>query len=558
MGAFLYSNKKINTEKIVEVFESRGHRNIISEEKNGETIVYASKILTPNHSYLSGSNLSPNVDDFIIGVGTYFYDGMFGDNALRKVYENLETVLKDNPVYGHWAFVVHKNGKTYVFSDMTGSLRLYVWYDGDTITVTTSLTASYSSITNPTIDKTRLSAFLAGNMGCDGPFVEGIENFNSLKYVEITPNEGFKLIDREIPKVKRIETMEEAIPYVRELFACQIAQLRAIGEEKVSIELTGGLDSRLIASNLKTAGFNYDFLNYPLFGPDKEVATEISRGLNKRLLIQTNIPIPDRIEDHFGEFDFGFDYFRQYANSRWNIENRIQFSGALGECITTPLCVDMLNDTRPEILLAKLTPGELMNDECKREYIERAVNYYVERGFERSKQMTEQELARFEMILLGQLCGDFMYNSGCQAHIYFYNMYVEWHFSHFVSNIAFDVKNRRMLSIALIKAIDPELADYPFVSRRRTKRKSVKSVTKLPLHYFSYNKIKKIAPKILVDFIYEKMGRSFNKEKFEQIDIDYYKELVNVDEIKRHRNLYSDTLNRMYSVDILRRMLSIQ
>ena len=46
MGAFFYCNKQIETSKIQKVFETRGHKKIQSDVKNGETLVYAGKILT--------------------------------------------------------------------------------------------------------------------------------------------------------------------------------------------------------------------------------------------------------------------------------------------------------------------------------------------------------------------------------------------------------------------------------------------------------------------------------------------------------------------------------
>lgn len=558
MGTFLFSTKKVKEEKVKEAFETRGHQSVEIIKAGSNTIIRAGKILVDNNSYISGAKLGGTDSDYIIGVGTFFYNGKFADDALRDIWDNWDAILKDNPIYGHWAFLVHKNGKTHILNDMSGSLRLFYKQDGDDILITTSMVGAIAAIDQPRFDKVRLSAYLAANFGGDIPFVEGLENFNSLKYLEIEDGKAPVWVDRIIPDTKRIDKLDEAVEYVKALFKQQTDQIKAIGKEKISIELTGGLDSRLTSSNLRQAGLNFDFLNYPLFGPDKEVAEIVSKGLGKKLLMQTNIPLSDgEIESHYGEFDNAYYYFRQYANPRWNIVNRLQFSGALGECINTPLCIDMLDDTRVEILLPKLVDTEMMSNDCKGAYKKYLIDYYQKRGFDTSSPMSQKRQTEFEQIMLGQLCGDYMYNSGCQAHIYFYNMFVEWHFNHFISDIAFDVKNGRKLTIALIKSIDPELASYPFVSRRRTKRKSVNSVKELPLHYFSYNGLKKMMPKAVVDFVYQRMGRSFDKTRFDVIDFDNYKDIVDVEELKRHRNLYSYTLNRMYSIEILRRILNI-
>jgi len=319
----------------------------------------------------------------------------------------------------------------------------------------------------------------------------------------------------------------------------------------------------LIASNLKTAGLNYDFLNYPLYGPDKEVSAQIAHGLCKRMLVQTNEPCAKDFKHHYGEFDYGFNFFRQYANPRWVVENKIQFSGGRGECIDTPDIysdedIKMMDDPRLEVLLPKLTIKKNMAPKKQDEYKKYLFHYFEQRGFDVHKKLSEKEQAEFTQMLCGQLTGDYMYNSGVQAHIYFYQIYNEWHFNHFITNIAFKAKMGRKLTLALITAIDPELGSYPFVSRRRTKRKSVNETNELPVQYCGYSGIKEKLPNWVVDFIYKRMGRVFSTERFNQIDFELYKDVINVKPLMSHPNLYSGILNRLCSVEILRKKIGIE
>lgn len=557
MGVFLYSNRPIDAEKVKSVFLSRGHKKVNCYKFGNETILHSGKTLVNNVGELKCNDLGGHPDDFILGIGTFFYKGQFGDKALKSIWLDFETILNENSIYGHWAFVVKKAGKTYVINDMSGCLRLYVVNDENGVVITSSIVSAIASINEPKYDKHRLCGYLTSSFANEIPFIKGIDNIDSWKYFQFDENNGARWIKRDLPEVKRINTMEEAVPYVRGLFKEQMSQIHAIGDERFSVELTGGLDSRLSTSNLDSDGFNYEFIHYPLFGPDKEIADIISARENKRMLVQTNIPIAENGKEHYGEFDYGFNFFRQYANPRWIIENRLQFSGALGECLSTPLCIDYLDDTRITTLVPKFTWNKLMKKDSVSGYHNYVIDYFKKRGFEVYEKLDEKELYNFEQMFEGQISGDFMYNSGAQAQIYFYNMYVEWHFNHFVSNIAYEIKNARRLTIACIKDINPRYAAYPFVSRRRTKRKSVNDVTELSLHYYSYNGVKKLLPNSVVDFIYEKMGRSFSKDRFDAIDLDFYKEVVDIDEIKRHRNLYSDTLNRMYSIEVLRKKFGI-
>ena len=563
MGVFLYSSAPISTERVERAFISRGHKKVTKRSvAGGSVLLSSSKILIDNKNFFSGADLGAPEEEFILGVGTYFYKGSHREEALKNIFADWDEVLRENNVYGHWAFVVRKNKVTYIVNDMSGTMRLYCSQQDGGLIVSSSMVATIAALENPKFDRLMLAAYLASHYGGELSPVDGIEDVNPLKYLKIEDGKEPQWIDRPIPETKRIETTEEAVEYVRGLFDEQIEQLKAIGDERISIELTAGLDSRLISANLKAAGFNYDFLNYPLFGPDKEISKQIADGLGKRLLIQTNIPCTDDLDNHYGEFDYGYDFFKQYANPRWVIEDKIQFSGARGECIDTP---DIFSDENPQmmetpnlnVLLEPLTTTDLMESNKKHEYLEWEKDFYQKRGIPSNRNLTEKEIVEFSQILFGQRSGDYRYNSGVQAHIEFYQIYNEWHFYHFITDIAIKAKCQRRLTLALIKTIDPEIGSFPFISRRRTKRNSVNETTELPLKYFSYNGIKKMLPNALVNFLYERMGRSFDKKRFSKIDFEYYRDVVKVDELMKYPNLYSGVLNRIYSIEVLRRILKI-
>lgn len=151
-----------------------------------------------------------------------------------------------------------------------------------------------------------------------------------------------------------------------------------------------------------------------------------------------------------------------------------------------------------------------------------------------------------------------MYNSGVQAHLYFYQIYNEYHFNHFIMDIAFEAKSGRKLTLALIKAIDSDLASFPFVSRRRTRMNSVAEVSELPIQYKSYNGIKRILPKFVVNFLFGRMGRKYDVKRLKGVDLSLYREVINVDKYKRYPNMYSGYLNRLSSVEVLRKKFNIQ
>lgn len=271
----------------------------------------------------------------------------------------------------------------------------------------------------------------------------------------------------------------------------------------------------------------------------------------------------DNVVSRYGEFDFGFDFYRQYCSNRWQIKNRFQFSGARGECIDTPDMysdedITMMNDPRLSVLLEPLCVRNELTPKYKKLYLDYLKKVYTSRGFDVNTSLSEKEQVRFNQMMAGQFTGDYMYNSGVQAHLYFYQIYNEYHFNHFIMDIAFEAKSGRKLTLALIKAIDSDLASFPFVSRRRTRMNSVAEVSELPIQYKSYNGIKRILPKFVVNFLFGRMGRKYDVKRLKGVDLSLYREVINVDKYKRYPNMYSGYLNRLSSVEVLRKKFNIQ
>lgn len=566
MGVFLYSTKHVNTERVINVFKTRGHENIKDHSNDSYSLVTAPKTLVKNVNYIGSETLGET--DFAIGVGTYFYKGAYGVDALKLVYDDLDEVLEKNPVFGHWAFCIKKGRKTYIFNDMSGFMRVFFAKEGDEYIFSTSMTAVMASMAHPKFDKVKLSGFLAGGYGAEATFVEDLTTIDPHKYITIDEKGQKSWHNRHIPDVPRIETLEEAVPYVKSLFEQQMKEVKsAIGSKKVYADATGGLDSRLVASNLHSSGIDFDYMNYPIFGPDSEIAKILADGLKKKLHTQTDIRIEkDQIAKHIGEFDYGNNFFRQYANPRWKLDNDFEFSGARGECIDLPDIysdedLSYMEDTRPEILLKNLTVGPIMTEVSKKEYLDYLMNFLSEReGFKKGVKLTEKQQVKFTQFFAGQY-GDAMYNSGAQANLYFYSMYNEWHFNHFISDIAFDAKKCRKLTLALISSIDPELGSFPFVSRMNTARQSVNEVKELPMKYSVYPTwLKKLMPIWLKNFLYNKVGLRKNNIDYsliEGIEWSIYKDVVKVDRLKKYPVYYHEIIKRMYSLEQVRKVCAI-
>lgn len=553
MGSFIFYNYNADISKAKTILKSKGHKQIETFSIDRGILLTTNKILVNNKNYVKFDN-----GDFIAGYGNFFYKKAHGIKAIELIFNefNLEKYDLPFPVYGHYAFIIHKGTKTVIFNDKAGTFRLYYKNEDNNVCISSSVLSVSSSINNPKFDDINLAAYLGGSFMSEQPVIEGVKNLNTFK-IAVFEDGKFSLVKKNNkPSPKRIDNLDEAVNHVTKLIDEQIEQWDAIRDETLSQELTGGLDSRLLACILTRGKFDFDFISYPLFGPDSKIARIVSSVVNKKLIIEENPPITNE-EECWGEFDTCFNYYRHYPSQRWTIPHKFQFSGLFGECLATEDGISQFKAGKAYLsdIVKAITVGPYVEKGMRDKLINRNMNYFEEIGIPNDKPLTELQLSVLTHEMLPKFTGDCLFVSGQNAHLFFYSIYNEWNFVNGVSHITMSVREGRKLSIAMIKHLNKKLADLPFVSRRRTKRNSVSSINSLPVVNKSYNKIKALLPNILVDFLYKRLGRIFSNEKLSQIDFSYYKNVVNINMLKKYPNLYSGILNRMYSLEIIRKKL---
>jgi hypothetical protein len=557
MGAFVFTNKRIDFPKTEIVLKSRGHKDIKLESRNNDTLVFAKKILVNTNNFVSYDS-----GDYILGIGTYIYKNKYGSDALNELYHDFELKIATEtfPIYGHFAMVIRKKGSTYIFTDNEGTLRAFVYQNNGEFIISNSELAIIANINNPQFDKVRLSAFIAAKYCSEVPFIRDVE-FLDPRVVYIYKGETLGKVNKTFPVVSRFDNAKEAQEFVLQKFKEQTDKLKAFQGNRFSVELTGGLDSRLISSNIHSAGYDFDFVNYGLYGADYEIASIVSKGLNRNLIMIENKPCLENFKENIGEFDLRFNFFGHYPNKRWRIPNIIQFSGLTGECLSLPEIYtdDGASQKCPTLskLLPELCLTKLMAERNRTEYLSLLFKYFENKGFKKDDILSEKGQTIVTQLLAGYYSGDYMYITAANASMYFYAMYDEWHFNYYITDIAFDIKDRRKLNIALIKKLDPEIGAFPFVSRLRTRRNSVNGINELTAKYRSYNWAKKALPRILVNYIYGKVGRSFPNHLLQDIDFSKYEDVVDCVSLKNYPNLYFNTLQRLYSLDVVRKQFNI-
>ena len=564
MGAFSYNN--CSKEIKQDVFVSKGHKNIkkidISRE---ERFVCCNKILVNNKNFLRLG------DDFIVGVGTYVYNKLFAYNALKEIWNDFQVsdCTLRYKLYGHYAFILKKNGVISIFTDRAGVFRVYYAMQHESIYVSTSMLSVVEQMEEPKIDNVKAAINVCGFFGREIPFVQGVEILGGNKFIQIKELKA-RIFDRcSMIEEKHIVDLNEAIGYVKGLINEQIEQFKYIqkslnkeGFDSVfSVEITGGLDSRLLSGILRYGKLNYSYVHYPLFGPDKEIADIIATTLNKKIEIIENLVESNNYKIYYGEYDSRFNLLGHYPNQRWKIPHLIKFSGLRGECIST---ADIQQKKYEKYSVEQYIDLFLKNSMINNSLLEPCKEYMVNDVCSNLKIKRGVPLSQYQVTLLvqfiyAQRTGDGFFLSAMGAHLWSWSIYNEAWFILSAANIDVDVRRKRKLTIALIKDLDSKLATLPFVSHRRTRRNSVDKIKELPEVSKSYNGIKNLMPRFVVDFLYKKMGRRMGKSLLiSKLDFNRYSNIVKVCEMQKYPNLNSEYINRLASLDAVVRLLNIK
>lgn len=144
MGAFILSNKSTSTD----VLKSKGHSKIDNFCQGAFYLTVAKKITIENENCLCFEN-----GDFIIGLGTFVYKDVACSNALIKIYNDFDYNSLKEEIWGHYAMVIKKGEKVYIFCDRGGLFRIF--YHKDCFghyCVSSSFLTVVSTIENPKFD----------------------------------------------------------------------------------------------------------------------------------------------------------------------------------------------------------------------------------------------------------------------------------------------------------------------------------------------------------------------------------------------------------------------
>ena len=158
-GFFLTDNDSDNLEeKIKQIFLNKDMEKYDLFNFEKFKVFYFHKI---GHSEFK--HVFKNKDDYIIGVGVFFYKNKFGIQAQEEIYSDLKNNQDFsifNQVLGHFNFILYINGELRVITDKTGTYHSYYCFNDGYHYASTSFYSIIEFLEKITISKQELIEFM--------------------------------------------------------------------------------------------------------------------------------------------------------------------------------------------------------------------------------------------------------------------------------------------------------------------------------------------------------------------------------------------------------------
>ena len=204
---------------------------------------------------INNSNFIEIGSDFVATSGTIIYRNETGKDALEKIYNDFIkgiNYIRKNAV-GNYCLVLKKGGILYVFTDENSIHNIYYYNDNDWM-ITNTFYHLAKVIDNVSINQLEMLeySFQYGIIGNKTPY-EKIYKLMGEEYIKVDlTNDDFKInqINCEEDKIKKTDTSSKSVAKMLE----EQAKIISNNFSKITVSMTGGLDSRIIMAALLKNG----------------------------------------------------------------------------------------------------------------------------------------------------------------------------------------------------------------------------------------------------------------------------------------------------------------
>jgi hypothetical protein len=273
MGGFFLTNDEGSLNDAISVFDRKGLTQHTSLKLGDHWhCLYFSKWNASTATVTN--NCFASDGDIIVGVGTFIYKGVIGTRVLELIYQDWDQgpqMLAH--IKGHFNLIAYVNGELYVIADKTGIYHSYYATDKGKFYISSSFLCVAGAVPKLTLATQEALEFICSSTWYGNSTV--FEEVKPLPYgmmvhirdnLQMTP---YFALSFDIPPL----TVDQSYQFIREHFGW-LAQI----PYRISADLTGGADTRLINAILRSLGVDYRCYSYdePHYRMDLEIARQIA------------------------------------------------------------------------------------------------------------------------------------------------------------------------------------------------------------------------------------------------------------------------------------------
>lgn len=274
MGGFFLTNDEASLSNAISVFDRKGLTQHTSLKLGDHWhCLYFSKWNAGTAAVTN--DYFANNDDMIVGVGMFIYKGVIGTQALELIYQDWDRAPQmPAHIKGHFNLIAYVNGELYVITDKTGIYCSYCATDKDKFYISSSFLCVAGALPKLTLATQEALEFICSSTWYGNSTV--FEEVKPLPYgmmVHIRDNlrmTPYFSLSFDVPPL----TVDQSYQFIREHFGW-LAQT----PYRISADLSGGADTRLINAILRSLGVNYEcYVNGELDELDVKIARQIAKG----------------------------------------------------------------------------------------------------------------------------------------------------------------------------------------------------------------------------------------------------------------------------------------
>lgn len=481
MGKILIGNNKSKVKYLKDLFVKHGFHDYSERAGLNYKAFFFKKLRVINENYFSIA------DDYIASSGTILYKKDLGQKALRNIFLDYNKGIKHirANAYGNYCLVIKSDEYLYVFTDCNSIYNIYYYHDDDDWMISNTyyhLAEVKNEMVTNDVEIIEYS-FQYATLGNTTPF-RGIYKLMEYEYIKIDLVRDIFTVNTLKSPISHKNQNNISPEYFSKEFSLSAKQITD-NFKHITVNMTGGLDSRIIVAALLNNGARpqlvYGIGNSPLtntLNNDLEINEYISHSFNLTLT-KMNWNTSDSVDEYWKDSleKYG-ELFTIYCGNRnvfTEYEKRLNFDyitfGYFGELMRNIEWIDKINRdyfTIDQFVQLYLRQNIPVNKDLKNALYCKVMNEY--KNICKCENINTENIHKDEFAILNYYYRKSADTILCNLmNVFGYSTILlsEASLLELVLNIPYEMKMNARYMLQVIDNLYPKLLDVPFFSHRQ-------------------------------------------------------------------------------------------